>query len=56
VGHAPDYRSGVNHLGCWARVVGAVDDELNVFKVDGLILGELDTKQADVVGSDGGFT
>jgi hypothetical protein len=33
-----------------------VDDELKVFKVDGLALGELDAKEVDVAGSDGGFT
>jgi hypothetical protein len=32
-----------------------VDDELEIFEVDGLTLGELDAKQVDVVGGDGGF-
>jgi hypothetical protein len=33
-----------------------VDDELKVFEVAGLTLGELDAEQADVVGGDDGFT
>jgi hypothetical protein len=32
-----------------------VGDELNVFKVDGLVLGEPDAEQVDVTGGDGGF-
>jgi hypothetical protein len=33
-----------------------VNDELEVFEEDGLILGELDTEQEDVTGGDSGFT
>jgi hypothetical protein len=35
---------------------GAVGDELKVFKVDGLILVEIDAEQADVTDDDGEFT
>jgi hypothetical protein len=37
------------------QVVGLISDELKVFAADGLVLGELDTKQVDVTGGDGGF-
>jgi hypothetical protein len=32
-----------------------VDDELNIFEVDGLTLAELDTEQVVVTGGDSGF-
>jgi hypothetical protein len=32
-----------------------VGDELEIFKADGLVLGELDTEQVDVAGGDSGF-
>jgi hypothetical protein len=32
-----------------------VGDELEIFEVDGLALGELDAEQVDVTGGDGGF-
>jgi hypothetical protein len=37
------------------QVVKVVGDELKVRAVDGLILGELDAKQADVASGNGGF-
>jgi hypothetical protein len=43
-------------LGWQTQVVGAVGDELKVFKVDGLILVEIDAEQADVTDDDGEFT
>jgi hypothetical protein len=33
-----------------------VGGELKVFEVDSFVLGELDAKQVDVTGGDGGFT
>jgi hypothetical protein len=33
-----------------------VGDELEVREVDRLIWGEIDAKQVDVIGGDGGFT
>jgi hypothetical protein len=36
-------------------VVEVVSDELEIFEANGLTLGELDAKQVDVVGGDGGF-
>jgi hypothetical protein len=32
-----------------------VDDELQIFEVDGLASGELDTEHVEVVGGDDGF-
>jgi hypothetical protein len=33
-----------------------VGDELEVFEVDGLVLGELDVKQEDIASGNSGFT
>jgi hypothetical protein len=33
-----------------------VSDEFEVFKEDGLVLGELNAEQEDVTGGDSGFT
>jgi hypothetical protein len=43
-------------LRCGVEVVGVVIDELEVFEACGLILGDVDTEQEDIVGSDGGYT
>jgi hypothetical protein len=42
-------------LWCRVQVVKVVDDELEVFEEDGLVLGELDAKQEDVAYGDSGF-
>jgi hypothetical protein len=42
-------------LRCQVQVIRVVSDELEVIKVDGLILGDVDTEQEDVIGDDGGF-
>ncbi len=56
MGSALNYNAGVVPLGGQTQVIGVVNGELKVFKVDGLVLGELDAEQADVTSGDGGFT
>jgi hypothetical protein len=43
-GPCPRLQRQSRPLRCRAQVIGAVSDELKVFEVDGLILGELDTE------------
>jgi hypothetical protein len=38
------------------QVVEVVDDELKVLEADGLVSGELNTKQGDAAGGGGKFT
>jgi hypothetical protein len=55
-GPCPDHGAGVVPLGQHTQVVEVVRDELMVLEADGLVSGELDAKQGDVVGCGGRFT
>jgi hypothetical protein len=54
-GACPRLQHRSRPLRCQIQVVGAVGNELKVFKVGGLILGELNTEQEDVTDGNGGF-